>query len=331
MAEKRMFSKKIIDTDWFMDMPASSQCLYFHLSMRADDDGFIANPKRIIKLVGASDDDYKLLIAKRFIIVFESGICVITDWRINNYLRGDRYTETTYQDEMKLLTVDEKGKYNLGIPSGIPLVSTEYSVSNSNNNSLYYIGDNDKKDYDFTDNIKDKIKEWLEYKKENGQRYKPKGLEVLLRRLEREYKEKGEQYVIDEIEYSMSNRYAGIYAKKYKPKGETFVDEEKEKKKQEIINSFKEKEKRDNESEISQTDTRCIFARDVINKLENKELRDVLIGLLIMRNGIRKPIIMANRMQEFLENLRKKTQDEQEQIKIVQDLIDKKSDRESFV
>ena len=135
MAEKRMFSKKIIDTDWFMEMPASSQNLYFHLSMRADDDGFVASPKRIIKLVGASDDDYKVLIAKKFIIPFDSGVCVISDWRINNYLRNDRYTETIYQNEMKSLIVDESGKYNLGIPDGIPMVSSVLSNSNTNSNT----------------------------------------------------------------------------------------------------------------------------------------------------------------------------------------------------
>ena len=107
MAEKRMFSKKIIDTDWFMDMPSSTQNLYFHLSMRADDDGFVANPKRIIKLIGATEDDYKILIGKKFVIPFESGICVITDWRINNYLRADRYTETMYQEEKNQLLLDE--------------------------------------------------------------------------------------------------------------------------------------------------------------------------------------------------------------------------------
>lgn len=112
-----MFSKKIVDTDWFMDMPASSQNLYFHLSMRADDDGFVASPKRIMKLVGATEDDYKLLIAKKFIIPFESGVCVITDWRINNYLRSDRYTETIYLEEKKMLELDKNGKYFLGIPN----------------------------------------------------------------------------------------------------------------------------------------------------------------------------------------------------------------------
>ena len=134
MAEKRMFSKKIIDTDWFMDMPASTQNLYFHLSMRADDDGFVASPKRIIKLIGATEDDYKILIAKKFVIPFESGVCVITDWRINNYLRNDRYTETIYKEEKYSLVLDEKGKYNLGIP----LVDPVLSLSNSNTNTNIY-------------------------------------------------------------------------------------------------------------------------------------------------------------------------------------------------
>lgn len=132
MAEKRMFSKKIIDTDWFMDMPASTQNLYFHLSMRADDDGFVASPKRIIKLIGATEDDYKILIAKKFIIPFDSGICVISDWRINNYLRNDRYTETVYKEEKQSLVLDEKGKYEVGIPTVYP-VSLSNSYSNSNN------------------------------------------------------------------------------------------------------------------------------------------------------------------------------------------------------
>ena len=132
MAEKRMFSKKIIDTDWFMDMPASTQNLYFHLSMRADDDGFVASPKRISKLIGATEDDYKILIAKKFVIPCETGICVISDGRINNYLRTDRYTETTYKDEKNMLTLNENGKYQLGIPSGIPMVTPVLSISNSN-------------------------------------------------------------------------------------------------------------------------------------------------------------------------------------------------------
>lgn len=113
MAERRMFAKTIIDSDAFLDMPLSSQALYFHLSMRADDDGFINNPKKIQRMIGASDDDGKMLIAKRFIIPFESGIVVIKHWKIHNYIRGDRKKETVYPEEMSLLTEKDNGAYSL--------------------------------------------------------------------------------------------------------------------------------------------------------------------------------------------------------------------------
>lgn len=123
MAERRMFAKTIIDSDAFLDMPLSTQSLYFHLSMRADDDGFINNPKKIQRMIGASDDDLKLLIVKNFIIPFESGIVVIKHWKIHNYIRNDRYKETVYQEERALLAEKENKAYTLdtaGIPSGIP-------------------------------------------------------------------------------------------------------------------------------------------------------------------------------------------------------------------
>lgn len=113
MANRRMFAKTIIDSDAFIDMPPSTQALYFHLAMRADDDGFINNPKSIMRVVGAKDDDTKLLIAKRFIIPFESGVVVIKHWRIHNYIQNDRYTETKYIDEKKQLIINEKNGYSL--------------------------------------------------------------------------------------------------------------------------------------------------------------------------------------------------------------------------
>lgn len=113
MAERRMFAKTIIDSDAFLDMPLSAQCLYFHLSMRADDDGFINNPKKIQRMIGAADDDLKLLIAKRFIIPFDSGIVVIKHWKIHNYIQRDRYKETVYQEEKALLTVKDNNAYTL--------------------------------------------------------------------------------------------------------------------------------------------------------------------------------------------------------------------------
>lgn len=112
MAERRMFAKTIIDSDAFLDMPLSTQCLYFHLNMRADDDGFVNNPKRIQRLIGASEDDLKLLIAKSFVLTFDSGVIVIKHWRINNYIQNDRYHKTPYQEEMARLEVKENRSYS---------------------------------------------------------------------------------------------------------------------------------------------------------------------------------------------------------------------------
>lgn len=111
MAERRMFTMKIVDSDAFLDMPLSAQALYFHLNMRADDDGFVNNPKKIQRMVGANDDDLKMLIAKRFILAFDSGIVVIKHWRMHNLLRKDRYHPTQYQDELKLLCLKNNLAY----------------------------------------------------------------------------------------------------------------------------------------------------------------------------------------------------------------------------
>lgn len=112
MAERRMFSKTIIDSDAFLDMPLSTQALYFHLSMRADDEGFINNPKKIQRMIGASDDDIKVLIAKQFVISFDSGIVVIRHWKLHNYIQKDRFKPTIYKGE-KSYIVEENGIYNL--------------------------------------------------------------------------------------------------------------------------------------------------------------------------------------------------------------------------
>lgn len=111
MAERRMFTQKIIDSDAFLDMPLSAQSLYFHLNMRADDDGFVNNPKKIQRMIGASEDDLKILIAKRFILTFETGVIVIKHWRMHNLLRKDRYNPTVYQEEYQMLAVKDNGAY----------------------------------------------------------------------------------------------------------------------------------------------------------------------------------------------------------------------------
>ena len=131
MAERRMFAKTVIDSDAFIDMPLSTQALYFHLSMRADDDGFINNPKKIQRMIGASDDDLKVLILKRFIIPFDSGIVVIKHWKIHNYIRNDRYKPTVYTSEKAMITSKENGAYTevdtVGIPNGYQM-DTQVSI-----------------------------------------------------------------------------------------------------------------------------------------------------------------------------------------------------------
>lgn len=113
MAERRMFAKTIIDSDAFLEMPTTSQLLYFHLAMRADDDGFVNKPKSLMRMVGCKDDDLKLLFVKKFLIPFESGVVVIKHWKIHNYIRKDTYTETKYKEEKASLELDENSAYRL--------------------------------------------------------------------------------------------------------------------------------------------------------------------------------------------------------------------------
>ena len=107
-----MFAKTIVLSDAFLDMPLSARCLYFTLGMLADDDGFINSPRSIMRQCGASDDDMRILLARKFVLAFESGIIVIKHWRINNYLQKDRYNETKYLDEKKQLEIDKNGSYH---------------------------------------------------------------------------------------------------------------------------------------------------------------------------------------------------------------------------
>lgn len=127
MAERRMFAKTIIDSDAFLEMPITSQLLYFHLSMRADDDGFVNKPKSLMRMVGCKDDDLKLLFVKKFLIPFESGVVVIKHWKIHNYIRKDTYTETKYKEEKSTLELDENSAYRLAETS--PLQICDESVT----------------------------------------------------------------------------------------------------------------------------------------------------------------------------------------------------------
>lgn len=137
-----MFAKSIVLSDAFLDMPLSARCLYFTLGMFADDDGFVGSPKGIMRQCGASQDDMKILLEKRFVLGFESGVIVIKHWRINNYLRSDRYQSTTYLEEKESLVLDEKNAYTekdkcVGIPSiGIPSIGKDSIVKDSIDNNI---------------------------------------------------------------------------------------------------------------------------------------------------------------------------------------------------
>ena len=166
MAERRMFAKTIIDSDAFLDMPLSTQALYFHLSMRADDDGFINNAKKIQRMLGCSDDDMKILLAKNFIIPFETGVCVIKHWKIHNLIQKDRYKPTVYGELKNKLSLKNNNVYTLDT-SCIQFVSNMEPQVSIGKDSL----DNTSADFDvFWDkypNKKDKknaLKAWVKIK-----------------------------------------------------------------------------------------------------------------------------------------------------------------------
>ena len=140
MAERRMFAKTIVLSDSFLDMPMSARCLYFTMGMLADDDGFVGSPKAIMRQCGATDDDMRILLAKKYVLGFESGIIVIKHWRMNNYLQNDRHKTTTYLDELATLSIDEKGAYTNKNNACIQNVYTgkvsidKYSIDNKEDN-----------------------------------------------------------------------------------------------------------------------------------------------------------------------------------------------------
>ena len=113
MAQRRMFSQKVVETDRFLDMALTAQTLYFHLGMSADDDGFVGNPKSIKRMIGASDDDLKALVERGYLIIFDDGVVAIKDWQVSNYVKKDRYTPTIYSTDRKQLAVDRNKSYQL--------------------------------------------------------------------------------------------------------------------------------------------------------------------------------------------------------------------------
>lgn len=166
-----MFAKTIVLSDAFLDMPMSARCLYFTLGMLADDDGFVNAPRGIMRQCGASDDDMKLLIAKKFVLIFDSGVIVIKHWRINNYLRNDRYTATKYLEEKRSLEIESNGAYHIsGIPNTVypdkvslgEVSLGEDRLEEDNNSSIYLsnaMSDSQKQLHDTVEAVLRRVKE----------------------------------------------------------------------------------------------------------------------------------------------------------------------------
>lgn len=138
MANRRMFSKDVVDSDKFLDMPPTAQNLYFHLGIHADDDGFVSSPKKVQRSATASNDDLTSLISKGFIIPFETGVVVITDWHLNNQIRKDRYKETIYQEEKANLLLTNGGKYDF--VSNVNQMATSWQPNDDQMETQYRLG-----------------------------------------------------------------------------------------------------------------------------------------------------------------------------------------------
>ena len=241
-----MFSLGVLETDAFLDMPLSAQALYFHLSLRADDDGFIGNPKRITQNIGASLDDLRILIAKRFVLTFEDGVIVIKHWRMHNTIKKDRYTATNYSEDLKLLHIKENGAYTFREDCGAQL-ENKWSADGAQMEHLSSTGlgigiDKDKVSIDKVSKggaggtrtttpkkkktsvdlfnelengrlspVFDTVLKWMQYKDESGKPYKTEtGMKSFITQVEKHLHEYGAAAVADCIELSMSNNYQGV-------------------------------------------------------------------------------------------------------------------------
>lgn len=160
MAERRMFAKTIIDSDAFLDMPLSTQALYFHLSMRADDDGFINNAKKIQRMLGCSDDDMKILLAKNFIIPFETGVCVIKHWKIHNLIQKDRYKPTVYGELKNKLSLKNNNVYTLDTEciQDVSSLEPQVSIGKDSQDKISKIKTSIPDDF----SISDRVREWAD-------------------------------------------------------------------------------------------------------------------------------------------------------------------------
>ena len=213
MAERRMFSKLIIDSDAFLDMPLSSQALYFHLSMRADDDGFLNNAKKIQRMLGCNDDDYKILLAKNFIIPLENGVCVIKHWRIHNYIQKDRYKKTIYSDESKKISIKNNNVYTLdtGCIQEVSCLDSQVRLGKVSIDKTIA-----KKSNDF--NLPDWIDvslwdDFLSMRKSIKKPMSVRAMMLMVKKLE-SFKNKGYDYK-KSMEDSILNNWSDVYEPKY--------------------------------------------------------------------------------------------------------------------
>ena len=235
MAERRMFAKSIVLSDAFLDMPLSARCLYFTLGMLADDDGFVGSPKAIMRQCGASQDDMLVLLQKRFILAFESGVIVIKHWRMNNYLQNDRHKTTTYIEELETLKIDSKGAYTEKKEAMYTeCIQNVYTGKNSIgkdsiDNVPPYIppkGNEPKKptatelrktfnrlveESDLSDALKIKMLEWLDYKTQIKNQYKsPDGFSKLITQVAKKALEFTDAEVIRVMDETMAAGYKGF-------------------------------------------------------------------------------------------------------------------------
>lgn len=219
MAERRMFTKKVTDDEHFFQLSASAQALYLHLSMSADDDGFSSQVSVSMFKAHASIQDLEALLEKRYIYQFENGVIVIKHWRMANALRKDRYTPTTFQEELARLDVKENGSYTW-LPSGCHLVAKclpqdRLGKDRLDKDSITPLTPLEKPKSDeieipFSGQLKEAFDDWIAYKKERRENYQPRGLKMLIAQIKNNADKYGEDAVIGVISDSMASGYKGI-------------------------------------------------------------------------------------------------------------------------
>lgn len=210
MAQKRMFDKTITNSDEFIEMPMSSQVLYFHLSMNADDDGFINNWKSIMRMTGSKEDDLKVLIAKQFIIPFESGVIVIKHWRINNFLRKDRHIDTKFQKELSMLDTNDNQEY-VWSTNGQPSIEKNSIEKNSIEKKKIY-KENIEKLYFENNKINDIFLEFLDLRKKIKAVNSDRAINTLINKLNKY--DDDTKFMM--IEQSIVNSWKDVYELKNK-------------------------------------------------------------------------------------------------------------------